>query len=113
LAVIDQLLVDRIDRYSQYRNLVVLFTGSILLLVSYLFFGFDMSVRRAVYQLDDVMTSAGNGNLNVRGNIASCDEMGSLAQSINNTLDSLQNMMEEVQSSHARLEAWNLKLEEK
>ncbi|MHC1759394.1 MAG: hypothetical protein AB9917_07780 [Negativicutes bacterium] len=113
LTIIDQLLIERIDRYSQYRNLVVLFTGSILMLVSYLFFGFDISVRRAVCQLDDVMTSAGNGNLNVRGNIFACDEMGSLAQSINNTLDSLQNMMEEVQSSHTKLEAWNLELEEK
>lgn len=113
LNVIDQLLVARVDKYLQYRNLVVCFTGGILLLVCYLFLGFDMSVRKAVYRLDKVMTSAGNGDLNVRGAIDSRDEMGSLTYAINNMLDSLQKMVEEVQLSHAKLEVWNQELEQK
>jgi len=113
LNVIDQLLVLRIDQYLQYRNLVVFFTGGILLLVCYLFLGFDMSVRKAVYQLGNIMACAGKGNLNVRGDIYSRDEMGSLTHAINNTLDSLQKMYEEVQLSHAKLEVWNLELEQK
>jgi hypothetical protein len=113
LNVIDQLLVMRIDKYLQYRNIVVFFTGGILLLVCYLFLGFDMSVRKAVYRLDKVMTSAGNGDLNIRGDIDSRDEMGSLTYAINNMLDSLQKMVEEVQLSHAKLEVWNQELEQK
>ncbi|MBP2652222.1 MAG: Histidine kinase, gyrase and HSP90-like ATPase [Firmicutes bacterium] len=113
LKVIDQLLVIRIGQYLQYRNIIVFFTGGILLLVSYLFLGFDMSVRRAVYQLDNVMACAGTGDLNVRGTIYSRDEMGSLTNAINNTLDSLQTMYEEVQLSHSRMEAWNQELEQK
>jgi methyl-accepting chemotaxis protein len=113
LNVIDQLLIMRIDKYLQYRNIVVLFTGGILLLVCYLFLGFDMSVRKAVYQLDNVMACAGKGELNVRGDIYSRDEMGSLTHAINNTLDSLQKMYEEVQLSHAKLEVWNQELEQK
>jgi len=113
LNVIDQLLVMRIDKYLQYRNIVVLFTGGILLLVCYLFLGFDMSVRKAVYQLDNIMACAGNGDLNVRGHIFSRDEMGSLTHAINNTLDSLQKMYEEVRLSHAKLVVWNQELEHK
>lgn len=113
LQAIDQLLVIRIDKYLQYRNIVVLFTVGILLLVCYLFLGFDMSVRRAVYQLNNVMACAGKGDLNIRGNIDSQDEMGSLTCAINNTLDSLQKMYEEVQLSHAQLEVWNQELEHK
>ncbi len=113
LKVIDQLLVVRVDKYLQYRNIVVCFTGGILLLVCYLFLGFDMSVRKAVYRLDKVMASAGNGDLNVRGAIDSRDEMGSLTYAINNMLDSLQKMVEEVQLSHAKLEVWNQELEQK
>ncbi len=113
LNVLDQLLVMRIEKYLQYRNIVIFFTGGILLLVCYLFLGFDMSVRKAVYRLDKVMASAGNGDLNIRGDIDSRDEMGSLTYAINNMLDSLQKMVEEVQLSHAKLEAWNQELEQK
>jgi signal transduction histidine kinase len=113
LNSIDQLLVMRINQYLQYRNRVIGFTGGILLLVCYLFIGFDISVRKAVYQLAKVMTGAGKGDLNVRGKIYSQDEMGTLTHAINNTLDSLQKMYEEVQSSHAKLKIWNQKLEEK
>lgn len=113
LKVIDQLLVARIAQYLQYRNWVVFFTGGILLLVCYLFLGFDMSVRKAVYQLGNVMAAAGKGDLNVRGIVSSRDEMGSLTLAVNNTLDSLQKMYNEVQLSHARIEAWNQELEQK
>jgi len=113
LSVIDHSLAARIDKNLQYRNGIIGFTIAILLLVCYLFLGFDRSVRKAVYQLDQVMASVGNGDLNMRGAIYSRDEMGSLTQSINNTLDSLQNTMEEVQSSHDKLEAWNQQLESK
>lgn len=113
LEVIDQLLVARIAQYVHYRNMIGFFTGGILLLVCYLFLGFDMSVRKAVYQLNKVMACAGKGDLNVRGTVYSQDEMGSLTYAINNTLDSLQKMYAEVQLSHARIEAWNLELEQK
>ncbi|MHC1746577.1 MAG: ATP-binding protein [Negativicutes bacterium] len=111
LKVIDELLVLRIEKYLQYRNAVVIFTGSILLVVCYLFLGFDISVRKGVYQLDNVMACAGKGELSVRGEIYSRDEMGSLTYAINNTLDSLQNMYDEVQRSHYQLEVWNQQLE--
>ncbi len=113
LKAIDQLLTIRINKNLQYRNMVVLFTGGILLLVCYLFLGFDMSVRKAVYQLNNIMICAGKGDLNVRGQIFSRDEMGSLTYAINNTLDSLQKMYEEVQLSHNKLEVWNQELEHK
>jgi len=113
LVIIDQELVLRIEQYLQYRNLVIVFTVGILLLVSYLFLGFDMSVRKAVYQLSKLMTKVGNGDLNVRGELYSQDEMGYLTHSINNTLNSLQKMYEEVQESHIKLEEWNQKLEQK
>jgi len=113
LAVIDQLLLLRIDRYLQYRNAVIIFTGSILLIVCYLFAGFDISVRKGVYQLARVMACVSKGNLDARGRIYSRDEMGSLTHSINNMLDSLQKMVEEVQSSRAQLEIWNQQLEQK
>ncbi|MFA6849523.1 MAG: ATP-binding protein [Selenomonadaceae bacterium] len=113
LNSIDQLLVRRINQYLQYRNRVIGFTGGILLLVCYLFIGFDISVRKAVYQLANVMAGAGKGDLNVRGKSYSQDEMGALTHAINNTLDSLQKMYEEVQSSQAKLKIWNQELEGK
>jgi hypothetical protein len=113
LQVIDELLLLHIDKYLQYKNAVVIFTGGILLIVCYLFLGFDMSVRKGVYQLDRVMLRVGKGELNVRGKIYSRDEMGSLTGAINRTLDSLQKMYQEVQLSHAKLEVWNQELEQK
>jgi signal transduction histidine kinase len=113
LDVIDGLLALRIDKYSRDRNAVLIFTGGILLIVCYLFLAFDMSVRKGVYQLNGLMESAGKGELNVRGDIYSRDEMGSLTHSINSMLDSLQKMYEEVRLSHKRLELWNQELEHK
>ena len=113
LTVIDEMLAMRITKDLQNRNAVLVFTGGILLIVCYLFLGFDISVRKGVYQLDHVMACAGRGDLTVRGEIYSQDEMGSLTRAINDTLDSLQKMYEEVQLSHARLAEWNQKLEQK
>ena len=113
LKTIDQLLELRISRYLQYRNMVGMFTGAILLLVCYLFLGFDMSVRKAVYQLGHVMAGARNGDLNIRGEVSSRDEMGSLTMAVNTMLDSLKKMYEEVELSRAQLEVWNQELEQK
>ncbi|WP_215829770.1 ATP-binding protein [Pelorhabdus rhamnosifermentans] len=113
LLAIDEQLVKRIEQYSQYRNGIVIFTGSILFIMCYLFMAFDRSVRKGVYQLNDLMAAAGHGQLAVRGDIYSSDEMGSLTYSINHMLDSLEKMVEEVRLSHDRLELWNQELEQK
>ncbi|WP_371377934.1 ATP-binding protein [Sporomusa aerivorans] len=112
LQVIDEMLAARIAKDTQYRNAIIIFSGGILLIVCYLFLGFDMSVRKGVYQLDHVMKGVGRGDLAIRGQIYSRDEMGSLTQAINGTLDALQKMYEEVQESHDQLSVWNQKLEQ-
>lgn len=53
--MIDELLALRIDAYINYRNAVSVFAGGILLLLGYLFCGFDMSVRKRMYQLNSLM----------------------------------------------------------
>ncbi|MDR3566352.1 MAG: ATP-binding protein [Negativicutes bacterium] len=111
LKVIDDLLNIRIERYLRDRNAVIGFTMGILLLVFYLFLAFDMSVRRGVYHLNTVMESAAQGDLSVRGDIYSKDEMGTLTGAVNSMLDSLENMYEEVRQSRDQLEVWNQELE--
>ena len=111
--MIDELLTLRINTYLNYRNAVSLFAGGILLLLGYLFCGFDMSVRKRMYQLNSLMACVAKGDLQVRGHSDANDEMGELTCEINRTLDSLQTMYEEVQQSHATLERWNQELEGK
>ena len=111
--MIDELLALRIDAYISYRNAVSVFAGGILLLLGYLFCGFDMSVRKRMYQLNSLMACVAKGDLQARGRSDANDEMGELTCEINRTLDSLQTMYEEVQQSHATLERWNLELEGK
>ena len=111
--MIDELLALRIDTYINYRNAVSVFAGGILLLLGYLFCGFDMSVRKRMYQLNSLMVCVAKGDLQARGRSDANDEMGELTCEINRTLDSLQAMYEEVQQSHVMLERWNQELEDK
>ena len=111
--MIDELLALRINTYLNYRNGVSVFAGGILLLLGYLFCGFDMSVRKRMYQLNSLMACVAKGDLQVRGRSDANDEMGELTCEINRTLDSLQTMYEEVQQSHTMLEQWNQELEGK
>lgn len=113
LNAIERLIDLRVARYSRDRNIVTGFTIGVLLLVCYLFLAFDMTVRKGVYQLNNLMGSAAKGDLAARGVIHSRDEMGSLTQSINNMLQSLETMYEEVRQSRDRLEIWNQELEMK
>jgi len=113
LKVIEELLNIRVERYVRDRNAVIGFTVGVLLLVFYLFLAFDMSVRRGVYHLNTVMASAAQGDLSVRGENYSKDEMGTLTRAVNSMLDSLENMYEEVRQSRDRLEIWNQELEGK
>ncbi len=113
LNAIEQLIDQRVARYSRDRNIVAGFTVGVLLLVCYLFLAFDMSVRKGVYQLNTLMDSAAKGDLAARGAVQSRDELGSLTRSINSMLQSLETMYEEVRESRDRLELLNQELEMK
>ena len=113
LAAVEQLLEQRMERRTRERNMATGFTVGILLLVCFLFLAFDMSVRKGLYQLNTLMDSVSRGNLGVRGEVYSKDEMGSLTDNINSMLDSLELMVEEVHQSRDRLKVWNQELEQK
>lgn len=65
--MIDELLALRIDAYISYRNAVSVFAGGILLLLGYFFCGFDMSVRKRMYQLNSLMACVAKGDLQREG----------------------------------------------
>ena len=82
IGQLEQLLQARIDGYAQQFNFVLVVSAVVLLLVSYLWVGFYVAVRRTVTQLDLAARRMVRGDMTVVS-LDNQDELGRVATAFN------------------------------
>jgi diguanylate cyclase (GGDEF)-like protein/PAS domain S-box-containing protein len=93
ILVMDDLLKARIDDSYHQIHLFSVFTSFVFLLALYLFMGFYFSVNRTVWTLEDVSKRVSTGDLTVRVNLDTRDELRTVGRSFNEMIESFSNMI--------------------
>lgn len=82
-AMLEQLLLARINTLRQEKYLVIATATAGLLLVAYLWVGFYLSVIRTVAKLDEAAKRMMNGDMSEAVHLDNHDELGAIARSFN------------------------------
>ena len=88
VGTLDDLLQARIDDANQKKNLVLIVTTLVLVLVLYLWVAFYVAVRRTVAGLDVAAQRMISGDMSQAIQLDSRDELGDVARSLNSVAGS-------------------------
>lgn len=96
-------LKNKVKNVSLVANLVILFVGLGILLIS--FSTITRSIKKVYYQINDIVNDIkdNNGDLTKRIECTSKDEIGLLSESINDLLIQLQDIMTNVKNGSNKL----------
>ncbi|MDX2273307.1 MAG: PP2C family protein-serine/threonine phosphatase [Cyanobacteriota bacterium] len=106
----DQLLQLRILGFQQRKWFVFIFLSIILLLVTYLFIAFYLSVTQTVAALDVASKQMVEENYQGNLNLENQDELGQVVRSFNLIATNLANAYQQIHSLNRSLEAENARL---
>ena len=99
LELLANMLQTNIDSTQQTRIEIVLAVVFLLLLASYGFVAFYYSVADAVTRLQSAAKSVANGDLQIRSDIRTHDEMRELGDNFNTMVDNLRDLMIQVRTN--------------
>jgi len=106
-GVLDFLSVELGERLEQKRLLMTLLLSAlavVLCLVAYLYAGFYASTRASLHSLGEIMGKVADGDLTVRFQVRSRDELGELGQVFNTTVAQVRELIERVGQTVAEVE---------
>ena len=106
-GVLDFLAVELGERLEQKRLLMTLLLSAlavVLCLVAYLYAGFYASTRASLRSLGEIMGKVADGDLTVRFQVRSRDELGELGQVFNTTVAQVRELIERVGQTVAEVE---------
>jgi diguanylate cyclase (GGDEF)-like protein len=95
LPILNQLLTIKADELRQKKYFVVGFTGTVWVILVYLFVGFYLSVLRAVYKLMRAAARMSNGDLSERIYLDTKDELQAVGNAYNKMAISLDKILKE------------------
>ncbi|MCS6814057.1 MAG: SpoIIE family protein phosphatase [Cyanobacteria bacterium] len=107
---LDTLLQQRIHRFVQQRQLIVVGVIIVLLVVVYLFTGFYLAVMRTVYSLDQAAKQMATGDLTQPITLDNRDELGQVVHSFNMVAAALVQANKDIRLLNQQLEADNLRM---
>ena len=94
-AVLDSLLASRAEGFSEKKNLAWAVAVAAMLLMTYLFMAFFISVVPALKEITSAAEKVASGDLEVTVEVKSEDEIGILASAFNNMAINLKNSIKE------------------
>jgi len=106
-GVLDFLAVELGERLEQKRLLMTLLLSAlavVLCLVAHLYAGFYASTRASLRSLGEIMGKVADGDLTVRFQVRSRDELGELGQVFNTTVAQVRELIERVGQTVAEVE---------
>jgi len=106
-GVLDFFAVELGERLEQKRLLMTLLLSAlavVLCLVAYLYAGFYASTRASLRSLGEIMGKVADGDLTVRFQVRSRDELGELGQVFNTTVAQVRELIERVGQTVAEVE---------
>ena len=99
LPVFDGLLEKRISAKQSVMYQTIIMLTVISLLVAYLFMAFSQSVINSVDSINDTVGELSNGNFQVQAAVSSKDEVGSVAENLNNMVSKVSSLLLQVVSA--------------
>ena len=103
-ALIDSMLLDRIDRLRRMQVTVTVVALFLLLIIFYLFVAFYISVVRTVYELKRLARRVMRGRLDTRAEIRTRDELAQVGVAFNKMIASFRNTLKERELDKQRIE---------
>lgn len=105
LPALDSVLDDRLGLHVQEKQLTIATIVVVLLLVSYLFTGFYLSVKRGISQLGDAIGELATGNFTTRVSLATRDELQTIGNNVNDMATQLEMVVRDIVISTDQLAA--------
>ncbi len=96
---LDNIFIKRINSANTSKYLTISIVLIILVLVAYLFAGFYYSVQQSIAQISDVTEKLSTGNLSVRMELSTRDEMSKIADSFNRMAEQFAQVVSQIMSS--------------
>lgn len=93
------LMSKQMEELQLNRTLLILVECALLLLVTYLFIGFYLGIKRSVTALETAATTIANGDLTETVNLHTNDEMKQIEQAFNGMTASLHTLVKEISTS--------------
>jgi diguanylate cyclase (GGDEF)-like protein len=103
LPILNQLLTKKAEELLQKKYFVVGFTGTVWVILVYLFVGFYLSVLRAVYKLMRAAARMSNGDLSERIYLDTKDELQAVGNAYNKMAISLDKILKERDSQEEEI----------
>lgn len=100
---LDNLLLERIDSGHSTINMSISIVVGVLGLVAYLFIGFYFSVSHSITQINNAAAKIADGDLTVRVNLSSRDEMSQIASGFNLMAQQFGEMSAQILNSAQRI----------
>lgn len=99
-----------VERLKRLLNVIVLM---VILVVTIIFLGVAKSISQPIEKLKKIAVKIGEGNLNIKAEVESKDEIGELCYSFNNMVESLKSLITKQKKSEEKLEDFAKNLEKK
>lgn len=105
LPELDKLFVNRISHNTFLRNLALLITISVILALSYLFTGLNISVNQSIRQVGDATRQLANGDLTTRLHLNTHDEMSQISNNFNDMVEIFEALIQQIISATTQMAA--------
>ena len=93
---INDLLIDRLDKETKSRALLIAILLIVLSVIFYLYTGFSLSVRKAIFSFTEAAHKISAGDLTVRLSPKSQDELGQLTFAFNDMTEKMHQLIQTV-----------------
>ena len=105
LPELDQLFVERIKHSTLKRNLALLITVSMILALSYLFTGLNISVNQSIKQVGQATQQLADGDLTTRLHLNTHDEMNQISINFNDMVEKFEALIQQIISATTQMAA--------
>ena len=102
---LDRILDQRITRNTFLRNLALLITISVILALSYLFTGLNISVNQSISQVGYATQQLANGDLTTRLHLNTHDEMSQISNNFNDMVEKFEALIQQIISATTQMAA--------
>jgi len=98
---------DAVSKIIRSAQIKILGAAAIMIFIFFLFFlfSFKILIKNPLFKLNTVVKKISEGNLNIKANVFSNDEIGELSKSFNEMTNKLKNNQEELRKINNELES--------
>ncbi|MDH5408787.1 MAG: methyl-accepting chemotaxis protein [Gammaproteobacteria bacterium] len=100
---LDNIFNKRIKRSTLLRNAALLIAISVILALSYLFTGLNISVNQSIRQVGEATKKLSDGDMTTRLNLNTKDEMSQIAHNFNEMVEKFEALIQQIMSATTQL----------